>query len=179
GMQDASASIGTENRGGRPSRPRRRHRPHDLPPRPSARAARLRHQRAASAEAPRRWATVEPPPRALRSKARRRAAPLAGCSRATARLPEPRRQPPAVPPRDEARARERRSPALPPSVAGKLLEAGEHRPRPWALGGRPWWKRRAPPPPALRPDGSQVEGQCASAPPRRGGRALPPPLQGR
>src|SRR5262249_57615343 len=110
--EDGWASMGTENRGARPSTRRRRHRPHDLPPRPSARVARLRHRRAASAEAPRRWATVEPPPRALRSKARQQAAPLAGCSRAIARLPEPRRKPPAVPPRDEARGEEARLPQL-------------------------------------------------------------------
>src|SRR5262249_41184407 len=144
----------------------------DRPPRPSARVARGGREAAGAEHAPRRLGTVEPPRRARRSKARRWAAPLAGCSRATAQLPKPRRQPPGVP--LPARADEPHSPVLPPSVVGRLFEVSEHRPQPPAPGGRRWSKRRAP-----RPDGPQGERQPAAAPPRRGGRVPPPPRQGR
>src|SRR5262249_59237856 len=91
-----------------------------------------REEGAASEHAPRRWGTAEPLPHAPRSKARQWIAPLAGCLRATARLPAPRRRPPEVPPPDEARADEPRSPAPPPSLLPGLSPARAPAPPPAA-----------------------------------------------
>src|SRR5262249_14980465 len=148
GVRGVPASIGTENPGAMPSRLRPRHRWHDLPPTPSARAPQPRKGGAASERAPRRWGRVEPPPHAPRSKARQWIAPLAECLRATARRPAPRRRPPEVPPPNAARADEPRSPALPPSLVRRLSAAGGPRPPPTVPGGAP---TPVSPPPAPPP----------------------------